>query len=772
MFLEKKQGRRWLLVLFWGLITFSHCFSQSRIIQGKVLEEREKGVFIPLQGATVFWLGTPLGSATDSLGLFALAFPDSIPSPRLVVRYLGYSADTLEDFSTEKVQIILKQEEHKTLQEITVEGRGPTSFITDHAINTQVMTSRELVKAACCNLSESFETNPSVEVNYTDAVTGARQIQMLGLAGIYSLLTQENLPGNQGIFANYGLGFTPGSWIESIQVTKGVGSVANGYESMAGQINVELKKPDWNPKKRERLFINIYGNDMYRLEINMNSTQQWHPKIHATTFFHGNTQESHMDANKDGFRDIPAGKQINVMQRWTYADTLGWTAQWGGNWLWDTRQAGTFDHQSFPKYAIQLDNHQWGLFAKTGYIFPGNTFRSIGLMQSYSERQSTQNFASVNSYSGNQKTYYANLIYQSIIGSTNLTFRTGASFKWDQFSEKLIHKIQGAHRGEWERTEIVPGIFGELTWKPRSDFMFIGGLRADKHNMFGFWITPRLHLKYDIKEGSSIRITAGNGRRVANIFAENSGLLASARQIFLPSGSGLYNNTSQNFAPISASGLKPEMAWNYGLSWDHQWEFIGRNARISMDIFQTRFVNQVVVDVDASARDIRFYNLQGSSWSNAFQFMAEWEVLRRLDIRMAYKWLDVQQFIDGKIREKPYVAQHRFFINLAYETRSKWSFDLTLNWNSSKRLPSSANNPENWQWAERSPAFLLLQGQISKKIKRQWDFYLGSENLLNFRQKQLIIDPESPLGTYFDASVVWGPVIGRMAYVGLRRRFS
>lgn len=772
MLIGQRTGQLLLPVLLLGLFSCSQVLAQSRNIRGLVLEESVKGTLTPLMGASVFWLGTTIGSTSDSLGQFSLTIPDTLPFPRLVVRYLGFIPDTLDDFSTEKLRIILGQEKSKILKEVTVEGRGATTFISDHGINTQVMTTRELVKAACCNLSESFETNPSVEVTYADAVTGARQIQMLGLAGTYTLLTQENLPGNQGIFSNYGLGFTPGSWIESIQVTKGVGSVANGYESMAGQINVELKKPDWSPKKRERLFVNVYGNDMNRLEMNLNSTQQWHQNIHATTLIHGNYQDVHLDANKDGFRDIPAGKQINMMQRWAYSDSRGWSAQWGGNWLWDSKQAGTIDHHATPTYAIHLDNQQWGLFAKTGFVFPEDRYRSIGLMQSYSERKSTQHFASVNSYAGSQKTYYANFIYQSIIGSTNLTFRTGASVKWDQFSEQLTHQNQGLHEGAWRRTEIVPGIFGELTWKARPDFMVISGFRIDKHNLFGYWVTPRLHLKYDVKEGSSIRLTAGNGRRVANIFAENSGLLASSRQIYLPSGKGLYENTAQNFRPLSYNGLKPEMAWNYGLSWEHQAELGGRNARISMDIFQTRFINQVVVDLDASARDIRFYNLQGPSWSNAFQVLGEWEFLKRLDLRMAYKWLDVQQHINGQIKEKPYVSQHRYFINIAYETRSKWSFDLTMNWNGSKRLPQSTDNPENWQWAERSPSFWLMQGQITKKVLKQWDFYIGSENLLNFRQKQLIIEPENPLGTNFDASVVWGPVIGRMVYAGLRWRIS
>lgn len=765
-----KTGPGIILCLFFTfLLTVSFCFGQSsKTVRGVVLEESSKGKFSPLFGASVFWSGTTDGVSTDSTGSFSISFPaDSANGRRLVVRYLGYESDTLEVTSTDKLKIILASQDGKKLQEVTVEGRIPPSYMSMETIGTTVMTGKELMKAACCNLSESFETNPAVEVNYGDAVTGAKQIQMLGLSGNYTQMTQENMPGVRGLMSNFGMGFTPGPWVESIQVTKGVGSVANGYESMAGQINVELKKPDWNPRTREKLFVNVYGNSMGRLEANINTTQKLSSKWFVTHLLHGNLLQNKVDHNHDNFLDLPTGQQINALQRWRFDDGKGVTAQFGVQYLKDKRTGGQYFHHgnpySYSPYVITLDNQQWQGFGKIGYIFPRKKYQSIGLMTSFTGNQTSQNFGTT-IYDGTQNTFYANLIYQSIIGSTNLKFRVGGSFRRDVYDEKL----KRANDFSFGRSEIVPGAFGELTWAPTPRFTAVAGLRADHHSIFGEWLTPRLHLKYDLSEKSILRFSAGQGRRIANILAENSGLMASTRTFLFPEGS-LLNGTYSvpGMSDIDAS-LVPEVSWNYGLSWNHSFRLNNRNGTFTLDAYRTDFDNQVVVDLDKSASEVSFYNLDGKSYSNAVQVQLEYEIIKRLDVRMAYKWLDVKQTINGRIQERPFVAKNRFFINLAYKTRSKWMFDATLNWNGQKRIPSAQTDPETIRFADWSPSYFLLNGQVSKSLSKTLDLYVGGENLLGFRQERLIKNPENPYAAGFDASLVWGPVFGRMVYGGLR----
>jgi outer membrane receptor protein involved in Fe transport len=744
---------------------------QKKNIQGLVLEESSKGRFIPLIGASVYWFGSKSGTGTDSSGAFSVAFPDTAGSrdiPALIISYSGYTSDTIRDFSTEKVRIILASDASKTLKEVSVEGRIPPSFQLMDPINTQVMTGKELLKAACCNLSESFETNPTVEVNYADAVTGAKQIQMLGLSGNYTLITQENLPGVRGIMSNFGLGFTPGPWVESIQVTKGVGSVANGYESMTGQINVELKKPDWTPKNREKLFVNVYGNSMGRLEANINATQKLSKNWHVATLAHGNSLQNHVDMNHDGFLDIPTGRQINVLNRWAYSDSKGWSGQFGIQFMNDERLGGSH-HASHDMsthqdrlYEIKLDNRQLQAFGKIGYIFSSKKYKSIGLMQSFTDARTAQSFGLLNRYSGHQQTYYANLIYQSIIGSTNLKFRLGGSFRWDDYRENFDFIIKPTEfrflPNQANRTELVPGAFGEFTWTPMPRFTTVAGIRGDYHNLFGFWLTPRLHLKYELSELSTLRLSAGSGRRLANFLAENSGVMASSRSFYF----------TTNLYQSKTDGLLPEYAWNYGLSWNHQFEWLGQKGNFTLDGYHTRFENQLIVDLDRSPRQVHFINLEGQSYSNALQALIEYEPIRRLDVRLAYKWLDVWQTLDGRLQRRPFVAEHRFFLNLAYKTRSKWTFDATLNGNGRKRIPNTQSNPSDLRFPQNSPAYFVVNAQISKGFRKNLEAYLGGENLFDFRQTDLILDPQNPFGTYFDASLVWGPVIGRMVYAGIR----
>lgn len=779
MFCKFKTGHGSILCLFFScFLTVSFSFGQSsKIVRGVVLEESSKGQFSPLQGASVYWSGTKDGVSSDSSGSFAIPFPaDSANGRRLVVRYLGYESDTFDVSSTDKLKIILASQEGKKLQEVTVEGRIPPSYMSMETIGTTVMTGKELMKAACCNLSESFETNPAVEVNYGDAVTGAKQIQMLGLSGNYTQMTQENMPGVRGLMSNYGMGFTPGPWVESIQVTKGVGSVANGYESMAGQINVELKKPDWNPRTREKLFVNLYSNSMGRLEANINTTQKLNSKWFVTHLVHGNLLANKVDHNHDNFLDLPSGQQINGLQRWRFDDGKGVTAQFGVQFLQDQRTGGQYFHHGNPNsynpYVISLDNQQWQGFGKIGYIFPNKKYQSIGLMSSFTGNQTRQEFGATR-YDGTQNTFYANLIYQSIIGSTNLKFRVGVSLRWDTYKETLERKSPQSDQFGFARVEKVPGTFGELTWAPTSRFTAVAGLRADYHSIFGNWITPRLHLKYELSEKSILRFSAGQGRRVANILAENSSLMASSRDFYFPTGSprqGSYANIFSilNGIPVVDQGLRPEVSWNYGMSWNHSFRLNNRNGTVTLDAYRTDFVNQVIVDLDKSASAVSFYNLDGKSFSNALQVQLEYEVIKRLDIRMAYKWLDVKQTINGRLQERPFVAKDRFFINLAYKTRSKWMFDATVNWNGQKRIPSTQTDPETIRFEGWSPSYFLLNGQVSKSLGKTLDLYVGGENLLGFRQERLIKNPENPYAAGFDASLVWGPVFGRMVYGGLR----
>ncbi len=725
----------------------------ANAIKGIVLEETKNGSFKPLTGASVMWLGTHQGTSTDAEGVFSIPHQ---PNGRLVVSYSGFIPDTLTVSDIREMKIILAS--GKQLSEVVVTSRQRATFLAATPIRTQVMTQRELYKAACCNLSESFETNASVDVSYNDAVTGSKQIQLLGLAGNYTQLTVENLPGPRGIATAWGLNAIPGTWVESIQLSKGVGSVANGYESIAGQINIELKKPATS----EKFFTNLYINDQGKTDLNLNTAVKINSRWSTGLLLHGAFfNNKSLDFNKDGFRDLPTGRLLTAMNRWEYNDGKGVSSQFGFRILDDDKTGGQVgfnpskDKFTTNSYGLGINTKRYEGFIKTGYVFPGKKYKSIGLQVSaFNHRQ--ESYFGMTKYNARQNNFYANLIYQSIIGTTAHKFRTGLSIVSDYYDEDF-------NLLTFRRTENVPGAFFEYTYTPVENFNVVAGLREDYNNLFGWFTTPRIHVRYEPVKGTNIRLSAGRGQRTANIFAENNSVLVSARQV---------NIMSNYIYGGKAYGFDPEIAWNKGISMDQKFRLFNRNATLSVDFFRNDFQKQVVVDLE-DPRKVSFYELKGKSYSNSFQTELEFTPAKKLDIRVAYRYFDVKENYGGKLLQKPLISKSRAFLNAAYEL-SGWKFDYTVNYNGRKRIPSTSSNPLPYQRKDFSPSFVLMNAQISKSFGKQQniDVYLGGENLTGYYQKDAIIAADQPFSNYFDAALVWGPVTGRMFYAGFRYKLK
>lgn len=720
-------------------------------LRGRVTEAPAsgKGPGTTLTGVLVFWKGTSVSTMTDGGGDFSLPWPASFPAT-LYLRLIGYQGDSMvfADSSRNPISFRLRPERTQNGDTLVVQGKQNDFAIPGYRpINTEMITSRGLQSAACCNLSESFERNPSVDAALTDAVSGARKIQMLGLDGVYTQILNENLPLIRGLSAAYGIGQVPGTWIKSILITKGTGSVVNGYESISGQINLDLLKPD---QVEERYFLNLYGNQQGRMEGNLHLAHKFSDHIGTMLFAHYSQLQVRNDMNNDGFLNMPLYRQVNVMNRWNWHSDNGFEGQFGIRVLDEDRQGGQTsfvrerDYGTTNAYGIGIRTRQAEFYNKTGYIFkkPGT---SIGTM--FSARYHRQDmFFGLREYKGEQQSIYANAIFQTYINNTNHTFKTGASFVYDDYNEAFRDSAFG-------RIESVPGIFTEYTGNPGERFSVVAGLRGDYHNKYGAFATPRLHLKYHPAEKTTLRASGGRGFRTANIFVENIGIFASSRQVVIP------------------SALQPEIAWNYGGSITQEFRLFKNDAIFNADFFRTDFVNQVVVDIEDRTQ-IRFYNLDGRSFANSAQADLNFSPLERFDIRLAYKWYDVRTTYSGELKQRPLQAQHRALLNLAYALPfDRWKFDATAKWFGSARLPQTSPNPAHHSSPLSSAPYFLFSAQITKKF-RWFDLYLGSENIGNFMQHNPIIAPSDPFGPDFDASVVYAPIDGRVIYLGLRASFK
>lgn len=646
-----------------------------------------------------------------------------------------------------------------TLQAIQVKTNSQSTKKSYRKVtNTATMTSKELLKAACCNLAESFETNPSIDVNFSDALTGTKQIRMLGLTSPYLMITEENIPSVRGASQAYGLSFTPGTWVESIQITKGAGLVVNGYESISGQINTELIKP----VNDIPFFLNMYGSTDSRFEINTHFNKKISDKWSSSLFVHGNTRVQKMDNNDDGFMDNPLAKQINLLNRWQYTNAeKGWVSFINFRYMNDQKQTGELDFEKDRDrgttnfWGSEINTERFDVSTKFGYVFPNMPFQSIGFQNAFTSHKQDSYFG-LRDYQIAQKSYYSNLIFNSIISNTKNKFSTGLNFAYNDYNEYLAVP---AISGNYDRIDTSLGAFMEYTYDNLDDFSLVAGFRVDNHNRLGIFATPRIHMRYNPWEKGVLRVSAGRGKRTANIFAENQQLFASSRVFEILNTNGrIY-------------GLDAEIAWNYGVSFMQGFTIFNKAADVTFDFYRTDFQNQAIVDLYASPQQALLYN--GTSFANSLQVEFNIELMRHFNLRTAYKYYDILTDYLSGTAERPLQARHRYFANLAYETHivekgRQWKFDFTYNWLGKQQLPTTATNPIADQLPAFSPSFSLMNAQITRTFSSVFEMYTGVENLGNYSQKNAVLGNDNPFGPNFDTSIVYAPVFGQMFYAGLR----
>lgn len=719
------------------LAVFSLCISvglRAQEISGSVVDFDND---MPLVGVNVYWQGTTEGTITDGDGRYKIK--NSQQTSMLVFSYVGYNDEVIDAKSKESVNVALKS--GADIDEVTVTHRTKSTSVSKlDPIFTVNISDKELSKFACCNLSESFETNASVDVSYADAVSGIKQIKMLGLSGRYSQLMMENIPIIRGGEVAFGLNYIPGTWMESIQVSKGTSAVKNGYESMTGQINVQYK----NPGGKEKMHYNLYGNQDGKIEANAGVGFKVSEKWSSNVLLHGSSNIRELDMNMDGFLDKPLSETIIAMNRWNYlSDKM--TAKLGFSVLSESRKGGqlAYNHDLEQKeqdaYGIGIDVKRLNAFSKLGFVFD-RPATSLGWITSANLFQRSS-FYGNNDLDVDQLNLYTNLIYQSYINNTQHTYNAGVSFVYDENKEELNANNTGFE-------EIVAGGFIEYNFIPSERFSVLLGLRNDYSSLHGNFITPRFHTKYSISENLVLRASAGKGYRTPSIVSENTQYLASSKQF------------------IIHDKVVQEEAWNYGLSLSKDLTINKRDATFTVEFFRTDFQNQLIVDLDQSQQEVHFYNLNGKSYANSLQIEAFYELFKRFELTAGYRYNEVKATYDGQLLKAPFVSRYKAMLSGQYRTRmDKWQFDMTLQMHGDQRLPSAVYNGENL--ATSSDEYINLIAQVTKNY-RNWSFYAGAENLSGYTQDNAIVDPENPFGSSFDASRIWGPIYGRMFYVGIK----
>ncbi|WP_373726173.1 TonB-dependent receptor [Bacteroides heparinolyticus] len=703
---------------------------------------------VPIAGANLFWQGTAQGTMTKADGTFSLAKLRNNHS--LVVSFIGFENDTINvEGRHERLDIVLR--EGVELSEVNVVGRKlGTMKLRNSVMNEDMISSAELSRAACCNLGESFVTNPSVDVSYSDAATGAKQIKLLGLSGTYVQMLTENIPNYRGAAAAYGLGYVPGPWMQSIQVSKGSSSVKNGYEAITGQINVEFKKPQL--PEADRLSANLFVSSTNRYEANADVTIKLSKRWSTSLLAHYENETKAHDGNNDDFIDIPQVEQYNLWNRWAYMGDR-YVFQAGIKALSEGRYSGQVGHginHSSDPYKINIGTDRYEAFTKNAYIFDKDKNTNLALILSASLHKQDAVYGRKR-YDVDQHNVYTSLLFETELSKRH-SLSAGLSFNYDSYGQayRLYNDVEYPLVNDFVK-EAVPGAYVQYTYNWNDKLILMGGLRGDHSSEYGYFITPRFHVKYNPNEYVHFRLSAGKGYRSNHVLAENNYLLASSRRMDI------------------ARNLEQDEAWNYGASTSAYIPVFGKTLNLNAEFYYTDFRKQVVVDMDTDPHAVLFYNLNGRSYSQVFQVEATYPFFPGFTFTAAYRWTDVKTNYNGRLMEKPLTGKYKGLLTASYQTPlALWQFDVTLQMNGGGRMPAPYKLENgDWTWENRYGSFEQLSAQVTRYF-RYWSVYIGGENLTNFKQKSPIIDAANPWGNRFDATMIWGPIHGAKAYIGVR----
>ncbi len=742
----------------------------------------------PLAGASVYWAGTTVGTSADGGGTFRLHRVKG--RELLVASFLGYVNDTLRvDAAAQQAAFGLRAEGVE-LEGVVVEAAQSGNFVKrDGIVKGEMISFAGLCKMACCNLAESFENSASVTVGYSDAISGARQIKMLGLAGTYTQILDENRPVMRGLSAPYGLSYTPGMWLNSIQVSKGVASVTAGHDAITGQINLEHRKPT----DEERLFVNLYLDDELRPEANISTAfpVSRDGKLSSVLLLHGSadTDVRKMDHNGDGFRDLPRSAQFNVANKWLYAADNGMQIRWGWKYVEESRLGGMLDYRNtrsmreamarewdwertggtMPLYGSHIRNRNANGYFKLGMPVGASVYdadaqdekrSNLALVADFDHFDEEAYFG-LNDYAGRQNSVSVQAMYNHYF-TCRSSLNVGVQARLDYIRESLLNRtpwIDGRTRADydWDRNEEEVGAYAEYTYAVRDRFSVVAGLRGDYNAFYDrFFLTPRGHVKWNITPSTTLRASAGLGYRSTNVLTDNIGMLATGRAIVVPELGDLD---------------RLEQALTVGGSLTQTFGLVEPgDATLSFDYFRTQFFHAVVVDQEYDPETIRVYGSSGPSWTDTSQIDFSWSPVERLDLFATFRYTDSEMTIrrsDGRSVqvERPLVSRYKTLLNIQYATKfRRWVFDATAQLNGPARIPTQTGDLAD---SRHSPRYPMFYAQVSRKVGR-FDIYVGCENIADYRQEDPILNWENPYDYRFNSMNVWGPLMGRKFYAGLR----
>ncbi|MEO8446910.1 MAG: carboxypeptidase-like regulatory domain-containing protein [bacterium] len=722
--------------------------SEAQTLKGKVSGKTD-AVNEPLDGAVIKWINTKNGTISDEKGVFELS-SENISDKRILVFNVGYLTDTVDVTDKTNIEIILLP--NATTGVIEVEDDRGSTYLSDDDAKTEVISSQELVKDACCDLSGCFGRNSSVEVAVTDIITDSKELKILGLEGAYTQILIDNMPMMNGLNVKYGVSSLPGTLIDKITISKGSNSVLQGYESISGIMNVLLKDYD----NADRFLVNGFVNSMLEKQLNMNYTSKLSKNLNNIFAFHSVQKANRIDDNGDGFLDNPLITRYTLYNKWKLKNENNKSELNIAGRYWNEERSGGQKNYDINKN--EGSSTVYGQTAKInsveGYLRYGKDISDTKNVKLYSNVNyyDQKSFFGITKYDARQTNFSVSGFYEFEVANRDF-LKAGLSYKYLNIDENVsfTDTTNKTYAGNYLKKESIPGIFAENSLSfLNNKASLMTGLRFDYHNKYDLIVTPRALLRYQPVDAIVLRVSGGTGFRTLNLFSENPAALSSSRNI------------------VIEGELDPEKTFNVGADLLYYFNIGNFGGSINVDFYRTIFNNKIIPDYDTDPSKVIFANLKGKAYSNVMQAETNTSLFRGFDVKLAYKFIDLEYEKDGVMTEQPFNAKHRLLTTLSYSPVSKsWSASAGLQWFGKQRLPSTSSNPIQYQRPDESDPYTIINAQFNKNFK-YIELYAGIENILNFTQSNPIISAEDPFSPYFDTSYIWGPTKGREFYLGFR----
>lgn len=696
-----------------------------------VIVIKETGTLQPLAGATVESKKTKQNGVTNHEGIFEMAL-NNVKSLDIIVSMTGfsklekqYAVESLKD----TLYVLLQTEEHE-LEQVVVSGSLKPIRKSESIIPVEIYTQSFLKANPVPNLFESMQNINGVKPQVNCSVCNTGDIHINGLEGPYTMVMIDGMPIVSGLSTVYGLSGIPQSLIDRVEVVKGPASTLYGSEAVGGIINVITKQPSAAPV----IALDIMSTSWLEHNIDLGLKSKLGNNGTMLTGINYFDYSNPVDKNGDGFTDITLQKRLSVFNklywnlgkhshlsvgtRYVYED------RWGGEMNWQRKYRGgdeVYGESIYTNRAELIANYKLPFRENIQWSFSGNIHRQNSV---YGDQV----------FKADQDIAFTQMIWLKTIGTHDLL--TGIAYRYTYYDDNTVVTADpdDKSKNNPQKTHL-PGFFLQDEWSFHPQHKLLAGARYDHNSIHGNIFTPRIAYKWQsVDKHNQVRLSWGNGYRVANVFTEDHMALTGSREV------------------VFEEDLKPEKSWNINLNLVKKIKLNASRLNIDASLFYTKFSNRIIADYESHPQYIYYANLNGHSISKGASLSLELNLPEGININTGVTVMDVYKVEAGEKSRQLFTEKWSGVWGISY-TKPKYKIDYTGNFYGSMLLPLlNELDPR----AAKSPFYSIQNIQVTYYINKKMEVYGGAKNLLNWlptKQNPFLIarsfDP-------FNKQVEWG----------------